>query len=252
MKIRILGGDGGVAPGCHTPSFLLDKKILIDAGSAAANLSLEDQKEIDYIFISHSHLDHVKDICFLVDNMFTFRKKPIELISSPEVLESLKQHIFNDKIWPDFSALSNGRSPILSYRPVTDSVELEGYQIQLVPVSHTVPAVGFLIKDQAGVSIIVTGDTGPTEEIWTVANREKKLKAIFTEIAFPNHLQSVADAACHYTPRSFSKEVLKLAKYPPFYIYHLKPEFRKELGREIKALKIPKLKLLKLNQRYTF
>ncbi|PNA34770.1 hypothetical protein, partial [Pseudomonas sp. MPR-AND1A] len=85
------------------------------------------------------------------------------------------------------------------YRAVTGTVEVADLQIQLIPVNHIVPAVGFLIKDKQKNAIIISGDTGPTEELWTVANREPKLKAIFTEIAFPNHLQSVADAACHYT-----------------------------------------------------
>ena len=44
----------------------------------------------------------------------------------------------------------------------------------------------------------------------------------------------------------------KLKKNVPLLIYHLKPEYQKELIREIKALEIPKLKLIKTNDRYTF
>ncbi len=252
MRLRVLGGDGGVAPGFQTTSFLLNQNILIDAGSAATALSLPDQRKIDSIFISHTHLDHVKDICFLADNVFTFRKKPIELISTPAILEILRTHLFNNKIWPDFTKISNGRCPILAYRPIETSLKLGSLEVHIYPVQHPVPAVGFIVRDKGKNSIVITGDTGPTELLWQEANKEPHLKAVLTEIAFPNRLQKVATVAGHFTPQMFEEEMAKVKKSVPLLIYHLKPEYTKELKREIKALEIPKLKLLKTNQRYTF
>ena len=247
-----MGGDGGVAPGFQTTCFQVNQNILIDAGSAATNLSLTDQRKIDYIFISHSHLDHVKDICFLADNVFSHRQHPIELISSFEILDILRKNIFNNKIWPDFTTINNGRTPILAYRPIESSVQIDNIDVRIVPVNHPVPAIGFIIKDKARNSIVVSGDTGPTELLWEEANQEEHLKAVFTEIAFPNRLQKVAEAAGHFTPKMFQSEVNKLKKAVPLLIYHLKPEYIKELKKEIKSLKIPRLKLLRAKQHFTF
>lgn len=252
MKLRVLGGDGGVAPGFQTTSFQINQSILIDAGSAATSLSLAEQKKIDTIFISHSHLDHIKDIGFLADNVFTSRRKPIELISTFEILDILRKHLFNNKIWPDFTTITNGHCPILSYRPIEKSAQIGSIEVNIYPVHHPVPAVGFIIKDKGRNSIVITGDTGPTDLLWEEANKETHLKAVLTEIAFPNRLRKVADAAGHFTPDMFEGEMSKLKKKVPLLIYHLKPEYLKELKKEIKDLKIPQLKLLKTLQRYTF
>lgn len=252
MKIRVLGADGGVAPGFQTTSFLVNKNILLDAGSAASALTLKEQRDIDYIFISHSHLDHIKDICFLADNVFTHRRRPIELISTFEILDILRRHLFNNKIWPDFTTITNGHCPILSYRPVEQDLQLGGIKVSLYPVHHPVPAVGFLVRERRGNSVLITGDTGPTDLLWEEANKEPKLKAVFTEIAFPNKLEKIAHAAGHFTPGMLRDELKKLKKSVPLLIYHLKPEYMKDLKKEIKELRIPKLKLLKGKQRFTF
>jgi cAMP phosphodiesterase len=252
LKLRVLGADGGVAPGFQTTSFLLNQNILIDGGSAATSLSLKEQRDVDYIFISHTHLDHIKDICFLADNVFTFRRRPIELISTFEILDLLRKHLFNNKIWPDFTNITNGHCPILSYRPIENSVQIGPIQVNIYPVHHPVPAIGFIVKERGKNSILITGDTGPTDLLWEEANKEPRLKAVFTEIAFPNRLTKVAEAAGHFTPGMFLDEMAKLKKDVPLLIYHLKPEYIKDLKREIKALGIPKLKLLKGLQRFTF
>jgi cAMP phosphodiesterase len=252
LKLRVLGADGGVAPGFYTPSFLLNNNILIDSGSAASALSLKQQRDIDYIFISHSHLDHVKDICFLADNVFTYRRRPIELISTFEILDILRKHLFNNRLWPDFTTITNGHCPILSYRPVESHVQLGPIQVNIYPVHHPVPAVGFIVKERNKNSVVITGDTGPTDLLWEEANKETKLKAVFTEIAFPNRLGKVAQLAGHFTPDMFDAELSKLKKKVPLLIYHLKPEYLKELKKEIKALGVPNLKLIKAAQRFTF
>lgn len=43
----------------RTTSFLLDHDVLIDAGTGVMNLSVDELKLIDHIFITHSHLDHI-------------------------------------------------------------------------------------------------------------------------------------------------------------------------------------------------
>ena len=70
MKLRILGCSGGIG-GRHlrTTSMLVDNDILIDAGTGVGDVSLAELMLIDHIFITHSHLDHVCSIPFLVDTV---------------------------------------------------------------------------------------------------------------------------------------------------------------------------------------
>ena len=69
MKIRVLGASGSDIPGHHLSSFLLNNKILFDAGGVTSSLSFTAQQKIEHIFITHAHLDHIRDIPFLADNI---------------------------------------------------------------------------------------------------------------------------------------------------------------------------------------
>ena len=56
MLVRIIGGHGGVSPGFKATSYLIDGKLLIDAGSVASGIQIEEQAHIDYILISQAIL----------------------------------------------------------------------------------------------------------------------------------------------------------------------------------------------------
>lgn len=74
MKIKVLGCSGAEFPGHNSPGFLLDDKILFDAGSVTNVLHEKEQLEIKNIFITHAHLDHIKGIPFLADNVLSSGK----------------------------------------------------------------------------------------------------------------------------------------------------------------------------------
>src|SRR5260221_14499429 len=98
MKLRVLGCSGGIG-GRHlrTTSFLIDSDVLIDAGTGVGDLSLAELSLIDHIFITHSHLDHVASIPFLVDTVGGMRAKPLVFFNDTATTEILKNHLFN---WP--------------------------------------------------------------------------------------------------------------------------------------------------------
>jgi phosphoribosyl 1,2-cyclic phosphodiesterase len=103
MKIKVLGCSGGIGGNLRTTTLLVDDDILIDAGTGVSDLSIEQLCAIDHIFVTHSHLDHVTSIPFLVDTVIGMRGKHITLHATRETWQILKDHIFNWKIWPDFS-----------------------------------------------------------------------------------------------------------------------------------------------------
>jgi cAMP phosphodiesterase len=252
MKFRVLGCFGGQGPGFNLSSFLIEDRYLLDAGAASSTLSFEEQAKIDHILLTHAHLDHICGIFFLADNVLGQRQTPITIYSIPFVIHSLKEHMFNNVIWPDFTQIPNADSPVVALKVIGEgsSYSIGDLSVTPIAVSHTVPGVGYLVKDHKG-AILYTGDTGPTKKIWKVVASVKELKALIVEISFPNRLQKIADLSGHLTPQGLQMEIAKAGNpLPPIYITHLKPQFREEITRELQSP--PKIQILEQGKTYRF
>jgi ribonuclease BN (tRNA processing enzyme) len=117
------------------------------------------------------------------------------------------------------------------------------YAFQSVPVSHPVESCGFVIS-RDNVSIAVSGDTGPTEQLWKTLNATVGLRAVFLECSFPNRLQALADVSGHLTPHTLRMELEKLDRRgAEVFLYHLKPGYVPELKRELVGLPVTVLEL---------
>jgi ribonuclease BN (tRNA processing enzyme) len=234
MLVRIIGGHGGVSPGFKATSYLIDGKLLLDAGSVASGIRIEEQSNIDHILISHSHLDHISDLAFLADNCFGMKEKPFDIYASTAVKMAIKTHLLNDVIWPDFTLLPSKEKPTLCFHDVEPGkpLVLGDYKIIPISVNHSNGALGFIIE-RKNATVIFTQDTGPTEEIWEQAKKVKNLKAIFTEVSFPNALAKVATDSLHHTPNTMKEEIKKMPKDVPIFLGHLKPNFQSQLFKEI-------------------
>ena len=249
MEVKIIGAHGGVTKNYHATSYLIDETLLIDAGSVASGLDIQAQLKIENILLSHAHLDHTKDLAFICDNCFGLRKKPFEVYCHESVHYAVKKHLFNDIIWPDFSALPSEDYPTIRFNEIISEKEiiLGDYKVTPVHVNHSVlkpgQALGYIIeKDE--VAILFTLDTKGTDRIWEIGKKQKNLKAIFTEVSFPNKLQNVADISDHHSPATIKKELLKMPKDVPVYLGHLKPNYQEELIQEITDLQEPRLHIL--------
>lgn len=245
MKIQVLGGHGGLAQGALTTSYLIDDCLLLDAGAVAATTSVEQQKKIENILISHCHLDHIKDLAFICDNCFGARSKPFEVYSHETVHKMIKAHILNDIIWPDFSKLPTAEFPTIRFHSLAsgEKRQIGSYQVTGVRVNHPLDAMGYLIEKDSS-AVLFTQDTGPTDEIWTLAHKTKHLKAIFTEVSFPDKLQKVADLSHHHTSSSLKKELDKMPPDVPVILTHLKPAFRQLIKHELKNSMPPRVQVL--------
>jgi ribonuclease BN (tRNA processing enzyme) len=224
MKIRVLGCSGGIGGSLRTTSFLVDDDVLIDAGTGVGDLSLEQLARIDHIFVSHSHLDHVTSIPFLVDTVCWMRTAPITVYAIKETLDILRAHLFNWKIWPDFTQIPDAEHPFMVYREIRvgEPVELRGRRITPIPANHTVPAVGYLL-DNGRNCLIFSGDTSVNDALWKVVNATPNLKYLIIETAFSNKEQAIAMASKHLCPRMLAEELEKMRVKPEVFITHLKP-----------------------------
>lgn len=239
MEIRVLGCYGSELPGFNSTAFLLNGRILLDAGTVTSALNIEEQLEITHALISHSHFDHIKDILFLAGNVIPQHKHPICIISLRSIIDLIKANLLNNAIWPDFSSIPlAGGSPILNYLRVDEETEIIIGEItcQAVKVNHTVEAVGYIIRDPGG-TLVYSGDTGRTDRIWEVAHKEDNLRVVITEVSFPNDLHDLAILTGHLTPMMLSEELLKLNRPNiPVYVCHMKPAYIEQIQKELRAL----------------
>jgi Cft2 family RNA processing exonuclease len=225
MKLKVLGCSGGIG-GRHlrTTSLLVDNDILIDAGTGVGDVSLAELMLIDHIFITHSHLDHVCSIPFLVDTVGGMRNKPLTVHATEPTLEILRNHMFNWSIWPDFSQIPTPSKPFMRYEELQlgETVELKGRKITPLPANHVVPAVGFQV-DSGQASLVFTGDTTTHDPLWKVVNKIKNLRYLIIETAFCNRERELAIAAKHFCPSLLAEELTKLERNAEIFITHLKP-----------------------------
>lgn len=225
MKVKVLGCSGGIG-GRHlrTTSLLVDHDILVDAGTGVGDLSLAELALIDHVFLTHSHLDHVACLPFLVDTVGEMRNKPLTVHATRATLEIIQTHLFNWAIWPDFSEIPNRDQPFLRYSELKlgKTRKVGNREITPLPANHTVPAVGYRL-DSGGNSLVFTGDTTVCDELWQAVNKIRNLRYLIIETAFSNRERQLAVASKHLCPDMLKGELLKLQKEVDIFITHLKP-----------------------------
>ena len=247
MEIRILGCNGSRGKELKPTAFLVDGKLLIDAGTASEVLDDKERAKIDHILITHSHIDHTGDLPFLAESAFDMRMKPIFVHSIKEAIEAISSNIFNWRIWPNFAEIPNRKGSKLSYKILKPlkKIKVGSYFVTPIPVNHTVPTVGYLI-DNGKTAFSFIGDTYCTDLIWREIRKNKRLRAVFIESSFPNRLEKDAKLTGHLTPELLYNEISKLGmENIQIYVTHLKPLYRDEIISELKGLskKLP-LKIL--------
>src|SRR5688572_22755504 len=253
MKLKVLGCYGGNIPGHGMTSLLVNDTIALDAGWVSGALSLKDQVKVKDIFISHSHLDHTCTLPFLIDNNFSSPGFSLRIYAIPEVIASMKNHLFNNHTWPDFTCLPNDMTPVLKLVDIAEEkpFSINGLVIRAIRVSHIVPTTGFIIEDKKG-AIAFSSDTGPTQRFWEVTNEVKNLRAVITETSFPNELQDLANASGHLTPAGLEQELKKLKHDVPVYLYGGKPKHLAKIRKQVREIKRKKLQLLVQGKTYKF
>lgn len=226
MRVTILGCSGGIAADSRTTCLLLDDDILVDAGTGAGDLTRDALLRIDSVFLTHAHLDHIALLPMLVNMAGPHRKTPIDIYALPETITALRQHIFNFRIWPDYTAPSVFTRPYLAFRPigVGETVELSGRRITPLPVRHTIPAVAYRL-DSGAASCVFSGDTGYHEPFWEALRGMDDLRHLMIEVTFPDDDTGDASASGHMHPELLVRGLANLDGSRPLdvLISHMEP-----------------------------
>lgn len=236
-SIRVLGAFGTKSKGYGTSSFYLNEENMIDAGNLLESLE-EKSANIHKIWITHSHLDHICDIAYIVDNYFPLIKKSIVICALAQTIQAIKTHFLNDVIWPDFSKikLQDNSAYCIEYMEVELEKEYmlsSNESIKAFQTDHTIPSCGYIYKKK-NTSILITSDTYSLKNAIKIINQDKEIRSIVVECSFSSNMETLAKESKHLTPKLLSEMLIDLKRDDvSLYINHMKPSCVNVIAKEL-------------------
>lgn len=222
MELRILGCSGGIASGQATTAFLVDGTLLVDAGTGVGTLAADEMTEIDSILLTHSHLDHISHLPFLLNTLIGIGHPTIQVYALRETLEALQDHVFNNVIWPDFTQLPTKTTPSvkLNVIEIGQTLAIGDKQVVVLPAFHTVPAVGYWVGNEQA-AFAFSGDCSQNNVFWEALNNLPPVDMLIVDNQYTDEEKEISALAKHYYPASLAEDLQKLTYKPPIYITHL-------------------------------
>jgi cAMP phosphodiesterase len=256
LRVKLLptshGSDSQLQP---LTSFLVNDSLAVDAGSLGLSLSLEEQVRVTDVIVTHPHIDHTGGLPIHVAAAYAALRDPIRVYGTREVLDPLRQHLFNEILWPDFTCINlvDSERPAMEFHVIEPLVpfEVAGLRITAVPVNHVVPTVGLVVEAEEA-SVVFTSDTYKTDTIWEMANRLDTLKAIFVDCSFPNEFAWLAEASKHLTPELIVEEMRKLTRPAHVFAVHIKPSAREQVVTEVERLHRDDFTVARIGHEYSW
>jgi ribonuclease BN (tRNA processing enzyme) len=258
MKIQMLPSSideqGKASVRQHLQTIVIDDLVAVDAGCLALSCSDLQRSQIRDIILTHTHLDHIAGLPLFIDDLFGGLTQPVRIHATAEMVEILERDLFNWSIYPRFSELTNSHGPVVRYCEFErgGTFDVKHLSVRSVAVNHRVSASGYILSDGSS-SVVITGDTAETDEIWNAANETADLTAVLVECAFPDELGELASASHHLTPARLKTELVKIRdREIPVFIINIKPMYRDKVIEQIDIANIPNVQILELGRVYEF
>ncbi len=231
MRITALGCHGSITGERRTTCYMVDDDILIDVGTGAGDLTLEQSIAIDTAFLTHAHLDHCALLPMLADAAGGFRNAPLTVYALPETIAALKEHMLNGTLWPDYTVLPAPNNPYIRFMPISvgATVETRGRRFTALPTRHAIPCVAYRV-DSGAASWVYSADTTLCEEFWLALNTIDNLRYLLVEVTFLNANASNAQRAGHMTAELLAQGLRLLRRPGQLFVVHM------EAGREDRTL----------------
>lgn len=234
MKIEILGCSGSVTKGYNTTSILINGDTLIDAGSVASAVPEESVQAIRNILITHTHMDHIKELPFVLDTLFSQNHQKVVIWGSATTIDTLTRHIFNGLIWPEIKEY-NLHGEFISLREVpTGEFAIGNLKVKSLPVDHIPGSVHYMLTEGNGY-VLFSGDTSFDPGLFDLTQPlGDSLKAFFVEVSFPNRMEKIAGISRHLTPSLLAKALEgRVSPSTRVVAYHIKPKYLDEIVAEL-------------------
>lgn len=244
MKVELVPSTvGQPGPQQFCVSVLVNDSVAIDAGTLGLLLPLTRQRQIQHVFLSHSHADHTASLPLFLDNVYSPGPDCPTVYAGQQTHDCLQNDIFNDRVWPNFIQLSQEETPFLKQTTMQSETPIALDSVIVTPVSldHPVPTFGFVTESNQTPSsppaaVAFVSDTRPTDAIWKTINSTPNIKAVFVECSFPNSHEWLAEKAGHLCPALLAAELDKLKVDVRVFAFHIKPAWYDTTVAEIHTL----------------
>ncbi len=234
MKVRFLGAHNTESLRTRHTCLLIDDVLALDAGGLTSRLSFRRQTQLKAVLLTHEHYDHIRDIAALGMNLF-LRKRSVDVYCTQPVLNALKANILNGQTYPDFLQRPPEK-PTLRFTVMAphQTVHIGDYVVETIPMSHSVPAVGYRVSGPGGATVFYTGDTGPgLYESW----RHISPNLLVIEVTASSRFSEFATNSRHLTPELLKQELITfrdLKGYLPDVVaVHMSPSIESEIGGQL-------------------
>lgn len=238
FEVVVLGASGGLDESDLSCVLVSpagrDEYIALDAGTVYSGLVRAARRKtltaspaellrhhLHAYFISHAHLDHIAGLVIISPE-----DTPKPLYGLASTLDALREHVFNGRIWPNFTDEGPGalgRYHLARLSPDTAvTVAPAGLSVEAFPLSHgrNTDSTAFLVQGDEGAALYL-GDTGPdavegTDRLAALWRRvaplvrTRRLRVIFLEASYPDPRPD-AELFGHLTPAWILRELSALA-----------------------------------------
>lgn len=148
LTVTFLGTAGSLPTPERSPSAVLINRegelVLFDCGEGTQRQMMRAKTgmmNLDYIFITHHHADHILGIPGLLETMaFQGRREPVTIagpVRTVEVVDLFDRLCYYSRKFP--------------VRPLEllpgDVVRMDGYEVEAVRTSHSVPSLGYCLRE---------------------------------------------------------------------------------------------------------
>lgn len=243
MKLTFLGRGGAFAPiSVGNSNMLLEadtgKKMLIDFGTTAPYIYRDemglDFQDIDAVYLTHSHADHVGGIEFFAFHRYFLPKKENNTIIRPKLfaVRDLMKELWDNTLKGGLESLQGKIMNLTDYfdcRPISTNRIFSWEGLYFTPIQTVHVRSGYIIKHSYGVGI---GRSQTTYDLYITSDTQfdrglmeyyYRSKVIFQDCETGNY-RSIVHA--HYDDLKTLPEEIKRKMW--LYHYNQKEDHEKD------------------------
>lgn len=221
MQLIVLGSGTAIPSAERGASGYLvesgETLLLLDCGSGTVQRLARARyrvEELEAVFISHAHLDHIGDLPSLLFamRMSGYTRPTLELHGGPGLSRYVDgfRNLFGDAIVPSVD------TELRVEERREGTFQVGELLCRVLPVQHHETSVGIRIEDPSGARLAYLGDTAPCDAAIELC---RKVDLAVIECSYPDGRETRS----HLTPASVA-EIVNAAQPGHVLLTHLYPE----------------------------